>query len=296
MGEQFSWHFWFRVSYEVAIIRPIGLHWPEGLTGAGGSPPKMTQSHDRQIRAGFWQGFSCGSLHGCLSILTIWRPALLSDPRELKQKFSSVHDSATPWTAAHQTSLSITNSRSLLKLMSIESVMPSNHFILCHPALNLSQHQGLFQWVSSSHQVAKVFGVSASASVLPKNIQDWFPLGRTGWISLQSKGLSRVFSNTTVQKHQFFGSNVFYDRGSEVILHHFSNKLLATQVIPAQCGWGLRRGWISESEDHWGHLGNCIHSWTPLSLFQPEAEVSAGSKQKLSSAVPLPVDSSYLAP
>ena len=65
------------------------------------------------------------------------------------------------------------------------------------PTFNLSQHQDLFKWVSSSHQVA-----SASASVLPMNIQDWFPLGLTGWISLQSKGLSRVFSNTTIQKHQ----------------------------------------------------------------------------------------------
>ena len=78
------------------------------------------------------------------------------------------------------------------------------------PTFNLSQHQGLFQWVSSSHQVAKVLGVSASASVLPMNIQDWFPLGWTGWISLQSKGLSRVFSNTTVQKHQFFGVQLSY--------------------------------------------------------------------------------------
>ena len=72
------------------------------------------------------------------------------------------------------------------------------------PAFSLSQQQDLFKWVSSSHQVAKVFGVSASASVLPVNIQDWFPSEWTGWISLQSKGLSRVFSNTTVQKHQFF--------------------------------------------------------------------------------------------
>ena len=72
------------------------------------------------------------------------------------------------------------------------------------PAFNLSQHQGLFQWVSSLHQVAKVIGVSASASVLPMNTQDWFPLGWTGWISLQSKGLSRVSFNTTVQRHQFF--------------------------------------------------------------------------------------------
>ena len=76
------------------------------------------------------------------------------------------------------------------------------------PALNLSQHQGLFKWVSSSHQVAKVLGVSASTSVLPMNIQGWFPLGGTSWISLQSKGLSRVFSNTTVQIHQFFGAQL----------------------------------------------------------------------------------------
>ena len=72
------------------------------------------------------------------------------------------------------------------------------------PTFNLSQHQGLFQWVSSSHQMAKVLGVSASASVLPMNIQDWFPLGWTSCISLLSKGLTRVFSNTTVQKHQIF--------------------------------------------------------------------------------------------
>ena len=71
------------------------------------------------------------------------------------------------------------------------------------PAFNLSQHQGIFQFFSSSDQS---IWVSASASVLPKNIQDWFPLGWTAWISLQSKGLSRVFSNTTVQKLQFFGA------------------------------------------------------------------------------------------
>ena len=80
------------------------------------------------------------------------------------------------------------------------------------PALNLSQHQSLFQWVSSVHQLAKVlefqyFSFSwFSTSVLPMNTQDWSPLGWTGWISLQSKGLSRVFSNTTVKKHQFFGA------------------------------------------------------------------------------------------
>ena len=78
------------------------------------------------------------------------------------------------------------------------------------PTFNLYQHQGLFKWVSSSHQVAKVLRVSVSTSVLPMNIQDWFPLGWTGWISSQSKDLSRVFSNTTVQKHQFFGAQLFW--------------------------------------------------------------------------------------
>ena len=126
------------------------------------------------------------------------------------QSLSRVQLFATPWTAAHQASLSITNSRSLPKLMSIESVMPSNHLILYHPLLLppcLSQHQGLFQWVSSSHQVAKVW-LSASASVLPMNIQDLFPLGWTGLISLLSKGLSRVYLNAAVEKHQFFGAQL----------------------------------------------------------------------------------------
>ena len=72
------------------------------------------------------------------------------------------------------------------------------------PALNLSQHQGLFQWRQFFASGGQSIGVSASAAVLPMNIQGWFPLGLTGWMSLQSKGLSRVFSNTTVQKHQFF--------------------------------------------------------------------------------------------
>ena len=81
------------------------------------------------------------------------------------------------------------------------------------PAFNLSQHQGLFQWVSSSHQVAKVLELQLSASVLPMNIQDWFPLSWTGWISLQSKGLSRIFSNTTVPKCQFFGAQLSFSPG-----------------------------------------------------------------------------------
>ena len=118
---------------------------------------------------------------------------------------------ATPWTAECQASLSITNSPSLLKLMSIELVMPCNHLILCHPLLLLPSifpASGSFprsQFFTSGDQSIRV---SASASVLPLNIQDWFPLGWTGWISLQSKGLSRVFSNTTVQKYQFFSAQL----------------------------------------------------------------------------------------
>ena len=73
------------------------------------------------------------------------------------------------------------------------------------PAFNLSQHQHLFKWVSPSHQVAKILEFQLQHQYF-QCTQDWFPLGWTGWISLLSKGLSRVFSNTTVQKHQFFGA------------------------------------------------------------------------------------------
>ena len=85
------------------------------------------------------------------------------------------------------------------------------------PAPNPSQPQGLFQWVNSLHEVAKVLEwVSALASVLPKNTQYWSPLEWTGWISLQSKGLSRVFSNITVQKHQFFGAQLSSQSNSHI--------------------------------------------------------------------------------
>ena len=75
--------------------------------------------------------------------------------------------------------------------------------------LNTSHHQDLFQWVSSSHQVAKALELQHQQT-LPMNIQDWFPLGLTGLILLQSKGHSRVFSNATIQKHKFFGLNFLY--------------------------------------------------------------------------------------
>ena len=82
------------------------------------------------------------------------------------------------------------------------------------PAFNLSQHQGLFQWVSSSHQVAKVMGVSAPT--LPMNIQGWFPLGMSGLISLLSKGFSTFFSSTTVIKHQFFSAQLSSQSNSHI--------------------------------------------------------------------------------
>ena len=97
--------------------------------------------------------------------------------------------------------------------MSIKWVMPSNHLILCHPLLlppSIFPNIRVF----SNESVLRIrwpsTGVSASASVLPVNIQDWFPLRWIGWISLQSKGLSRVSSNTTVQKHQFFGTQLSF--------------------------------------------------------------------------------------
>ena len=128
---------------------------------------------------------------------------------------------ATPWTAVHQASLSITNSWSLLKLMAIESVIPSNHLILCRPLLLLplifpKRPRGSFPMSQFFASGGQSIGVSVSASVLQMNIQDWFPLGWIDWISLQSKGLSRVFSNTTVQKHQFSGAQLSSESSSHI--------------------------------------------------------------------------------
>ena len=113
----------------------------------------------------------------------------------------------TPWTAARQASLSITNYGNLPKLMSIESVMPSNHLILCHPLLFLPSVFPSIR-VFSNESGGQSIGVSASTSVFPVNTLDWSPLGWNGWICLQSKGLSRVCSNTTIQKHQLFGTQL----------------------------------------------------------------------------------------
>ena len=126
------------------------------------------------------------------------------------QSLNRYWDSAILWTAACQASLAITNSRSLFKLMSIELVMPSNHLILYWILLLLPSIFPSIRVFSNELVLrirwSKSIGVPASASVLPMNIQDWFPLGLTGLISLKSKRISRIFSNPIIQKHPFFGA------------------------------------------------------------------------------------------
>ena len=123
------------------------------------------------------------------------------------QSLSHVWLFATPWTAAHQASLPITNFQNLLKLLSIESVTTSNHLVLCHSFSSCLQsfpESGSFTINRLFTSDSQSIGASASASVLLMNILGWYPLGLTGLISFLSKGLSRVFSSNTIQKHQFF--------------------------------------------------------------------------------------------
>ena len=122
------------------------------------------------------------------------------------------------WLHGLQASLSFTIPRSWPKLMSIESMMPSNHLILCHPLLLPSIVPSIRVFSNESALLIRwpKYWSFSSTSVLPMNIQDWFPLGLTAWISLQSKRLSRVFSNTTVQKHQFFGAQPSSQSNSHV--------------------------------------------------------------------------------
>ena len=134
------------------------------------------------------------------------------------QSLSRVQLFVTPWIAACQASLSITNSRSLLKLVNC----PLSRW--CHPTISSSvipfsshlQSLGSFERSQFFTPGGHSTRVAGSASILPMNIQDWFPLGWTGWISLRSKGLSRVFSNTTVQKHQFFGAQLSLHYNSHI--------------------------------------------------------------------------------
>ena len=130
------------------------------------------------------------------------------------QSLSHIRLFATPWIAAHQASLSITNSRSSFRLTSIESVTPSSHLILCHPLLLLPPILPSIRVFSNESTLPMRW--PKYWSFIPKTSQGWSPSEWTGWISLQSKGLSRVFSNTTVQKHQFFGAQLSSQSDSHI--------------------------------------------------------------------------------
>ena len=146
---------------------------------------KVFNLYAKKIRLGFWSKF--------FQVIVV-------------QSLSHVRLFVTPWAAAYQASMSFTISQSSLKLISIELMILSNH-------LNLFSFYPQFFPALGSFPMSQLFtsdgqniGVSASTSVLP--MKDWSPLGWTGWISLESKGLTSVFSNTTVQKHQFFGAQL----------------------------------------------------------------------------------------
>ena len=137
---------------------------------------------------------------------TLQADSLLSGPLSSVQ-LNHVWLFVTPWTVACQASLSITISQSLLKLTFIELVMPSNHLILCGPLPLLPSifpSIRLFSNELALHLRWPKYWSFSFSMVFPMNIQDLFSLGWTGWISLQPKEQSRVFSNTTAQKHQLF--------------------------------------------------------------------------------------------
>ena len=135
------------------------------------------------------------------------------------QSLSRVWLFATPWIAACQASLSITNSRSSPRLTSIESLIPSSHLILCRPLLLLPPIPPsirVFSNKSTLHMRWPKYW-SFSFSIIPsKEIPGLISSEWTGWISLQSSGLSRVFSNTTVQRHQFFGAQLSSQPNSHI--------------------------------------------------------------------------------
>ena len=155
--------------------------------------------------------------------LFAWWPEGGDIPRAVSystvQWLSHVQLSATPWIAARQASLSITNSQSPPKPMSIESVMPSSHLILCRPLLLLPPILPSIR-VFSNESILRMRRPkywSFSLSISPSNEHPGLtPSGWTGWISLQSKGLSRVFSNTRVQKHQFFSAQLSSPSNSHI--------------------------------------------------------------------------------
>ena len=150
-------------------------------------------------------------LSGVLSSTTPQKHQIFGAWVSSDQSFRHVWLFTTPWTATCQASLSITKSQSLLRLMSTESVMSHNHLILCRPFLlppSIFPNIRVFSKQLDVHIRFPKYWSFSNHQSFPRIFQDWSPLGLTGFISLLSKGLSRVFSNTTVQKHQFFGAQL----------------------------------------------------------------------------------------
>ena len=171
------------------------------------STQSASVSHTMQRTLQLWVPCCCFSCCSPDNQQKVWNQVGISSV----QSHSHVQLFVTPQAATSQTSLSIHNSRSLFKLISIASVMPSNPLILCHPLLLLPSIFPSIRVFSSESVLLsgdQSIRVSASASVLPMNFRDCFLIGLTGLISLLSEGLSRVFSNTTVQKHQFLSTQL----------------------------------------------------------------------------------------
>ena len=148
------------------------------------------------------------------------------------QSLSRVRLFVTPWTAAHQASLCFTVSWTLLKLKSIESVMPSSHLIVCRPLLLLPSILPSIRVFSSESILhirwPKYWSFSFSIS-LSSEYSGWFPIGLTGLSSLLSKRLSTVFSSTTIRKHWFFGAQPYLRSNSHIsqLTHHMNTSTLS---------------------------------------------------------------------
>ena len=148
---------------------------------------------------------------------------------QFSQSLSRVRLFVTPRTTKHQASLSITTPEVHSNPCPLSRwYYPPSHPLSSPspPAFNLFQHQGLFQWVNSSHHVAKVLQFQLSTSVLPVNTQDWSPLGWTGWISLQFKGLSRVFSTPQFKSINSLVLSFLYSPTHTCIHDHWKNHSL----------------------------------------------------------------------
>ena len=172
-----------------------------------------------------------------------------------------ISDSAAPWTAAHQASLSLSS------YWVCPSSCPLNRW--CHPTISSSVALFCLQSfpASGSFPVSQFFasggqksGASASASILPISIQNWFPLGLTGLIALLSKGLSRVFSSTTVRKHQFFGALPLWHE--ELLIRGFLGLALVVKNPPANAGDARDHGF-----DPWVRKIPWRRAWQPTPVF-----------------------------